>query len=63
MAQMSLKALRVNAGMTQKAAAEAVGVSVVTIIKWERGERKPKINKLYELCKTYGCSLDDVKIG
>lgn len=60
MAQMTLKAARVNAGLTQKAAAEALNVSNKTLCCWENGSRIPKADKIDPLCDLYGVSYDDL---
>ena len=56
----SIKAARVNAGMTQKEAAKALGVSETTVIKWENGRAVPLANKFVEMCQLYKVSMDDV---
>lgn len=58
--RISLEAARVNAGMTQPQAAQAIGVSVVTILKWEKGTTVPPVDKAEELVNLYGLRLDDV---
>ena len=40
--KLTLKAWRTNAGMTQPALAEAIGVSKDTICRWERGDTQPR---------------------
>ena len=60
MAQITLKAARVNAGLTQKAAADALNVSNKTLCAWEKGERVPKVNKIDALCDLYKVSYDDL---
>lgn len=53
--KITLKAARVNAGMTQKEAADKIGVSETTIINWENGKTAcnarmmPKIAALYNI--------------
>lgn len=58
--RVSLKAARVNAGILQKEAAKAAGVSSLTIIKWEKGESSPDIEHFDKLCKLYNCTRDDI---
>ncbi|MGN1283861.1 MAG: helix-turn-helix domain-containing protein, partial [Candidatus Limosilactobacillus intestinavium] len=41
--QLTLKALRVNQGMTQEEAAKAVGVSEYTWSNYERGKSFPNV--------------------
>ncbi len=56
----SIKAARVNAGYTQKQAAQALGVSETTVIKWEKGTAVPLADKFVEMCRLYNVSMDDV---
>ena len=58
MFQISLEAARVNAKMSQKDAAIAVGVNVSTISNWEKGKTSPDADKFKELCSVYGCPID-----
>ena len=52
--QISLKAARVNAELTQKEAANRIGVDVSTIISWENGKTSPKAVQLQYICEVYG---------
>ncbi len=56
--KMTLKVLRTISGMTQEQVAEAVGVSRVTYLKWERYETYPDVKQLVKLSEVFGCSLD-----
>lgn len=56
----SIRAARVNAGYTQKQAAQALGVSESTVIKWEKGSSVPLADKFVEMCQLYNVSMDDV---
>ena len=56
----TIKAARVNAGLTQKDVAKALGVSETTVIKWEKGTSIPLADKFVEMCKLYNVSMDDV---
>jgi DNA-binding XRE family transcriptional regulator len=56
----SIKAARVNAGLTQKEAAKALGVSETTVMKWEKGASVPLADKFVEMCRLYNVSMDDV---
>ena len=58
--RVSLKAARINAGYTQKQAADLVGVTPSTIIKWESGKTFPKADKFAELCKIYKADFNDI---
>ena len=52
--ELSLKAARVNANLTQKQVAEKLGKNPMTIASWEKGKTSPSIKNLYRLCKLYG---------
>ena len=60
--KITLKALRVNADLTQLEAAEKIGITRETLIKWETHKTFPKIDVLQKMCGVYGCTLDDVFI-
>lgn len=56
----SIKAARVNAGYTQKQAAQALGVSETTVIKWEKGTSIPLADKFVEMCRLYNVPMDEI---
>lgn len=58
--KITLKALRVNAGLSQKEVAKKLGISNNTLIKWERYLSYPRVLQLDKMCKLYGCSMDDI---
>lgn len=58
MFKISLEAARVNAKMSQKAAAQAVGVNVTTLSNWENGRTSPDVDKFKKLCELYDCPSD-----
>ncbi len=60
--QITIKAARVNADLTQKEVCEAVNVAVSTLIRWEQGETFPTVPQLKKLCELYHCQLDDIFI-
>lgn len=60
MAKVTLRAARVNAGYTQKFAAQAVNVSNKTMVKWEKGLAFPDVRQALELCNLYGVTFDDI---
>ena len=51
--QISLAAARVNAGLTQKDVAKAMGVSKNTIVSIENGKRMPKAAELSFFSEIY----------
>ena len=56
--KITLEAARVNSGLTQKEAAEKVGVSVNTLINWEKNRTAPTIDYAIKLSQTYDIGLD-----
>lgn len=55
-----IKKLRESKGMTQKALAHRLGVERSTVAKWETGEATPRSDKLLEIAKIFGCTIDDL---
>lgn len=53
-----LRALRKECGMTQEQLAEALGVSVGAVSKWERGAAVPELELLTALAELFEVSLD-----
>ena len=60
MPQITLRAARVNAGLTQAAAAKEIGVSVSTLKKWEKGIAFPRQPHIMKLCEVYGVAYDNI---
>lgn len=58
--KIKLKALRVNAELTQKEAAEKLGITKRTLQKWEDYETSPTGVQLSRIANLYGCTLDDI---
>ena len=63
MLQISLAAARVNAGLTQREAAEKVGVSHVTLLNWEHGKTRPDIATARRLAELYEIPLDNLYLS
>lgn len=57
---ISLKAARVNAGLTQKEVAERMGINSATIMKWEKGITSPSVERFRELCNIYEADYNDI---
>ena len=57
---ISLKAARVNAGLTQEQAAKALGVKKGTILNYEKYRTKPSIEMAKNIAALYGCTIDDI---
>lgn len=60
MIKLTLKAARVNAGFTQKEAAEKLGISNVTLCNWEKGVSFPDAQQIQKICELYGVSYDNL---
>lgn len=60
MAKITLKAARVNAGLTQDGLAEKLGVSRKMIAEWELGNVPMKPAYLFAICYITGFSEDDI---
>lgn len=60
MSKITLKAARVNQGLTQKEVAKELNVSTKTICFWEKGIRMPKVIYIDKLCDLYKVSYDDI---
>mgnify|MGYP002515697027 CR=1 FL=1 len=54
MEKLTLKAARVNAGLTQAEAADKIGVSVQTIFNYEKGRAFPDVRVLKRIEDVYG---------
>ena len=58
--KFSLKAARVNAGLTQDEVARSIKKSKNTIVSYEKGRSVPDIEIGKALAKLYGMSVDDI---
>ena len=56
----NLKQMRENAGVTQKAVAEAIGVSQQSINKYENHNIEPDIETLIRLAQYFHCTVDQL---
>ena len=57
---ISIKAARVNAGLTQKAVGESVGKSKNTIASYEAYTTQPDIKTAQAMAELFGMSIDDI---
>lgn len=55
---ISLKAARVNANMTQRELAKALDVTVDTVLNWEKGKSEPRLTELRKLSELSGIPMD-----
>lgn len=53
-----LKTLRIKNGVTQKAIADGIGVTSVSVQRFEYGTAKPKLDTVVRLADFFGVSLD-----
>ena len=58
--KITLKAARVNKGLTQQEVAKAMKKSKNTIVNYESGKSVPDIETGKALANLYGCSVDDL---
>lgn len=58
MKKISLKAARVNAGLSQKVAAKKLEISNSTLCSWENGKTFPDQPMIEKICVLYGLTYD-----
>ena len=58
--KITLRAARVNAGLTQKDAAASLKISNKTLGNWENGVSAPNVKNLASLCALYGVEYDNI---
>ncbi len=58
--QISLKAARVNAELSQQDVANALRISKSTLINWEKGRTAPDVVQMQKLCEIYQIPLNDI---
>ena len=57
---MSLKAARINKGLTQREAALLIGVSVATMANYEKGASFPDVPVIMKIEKVYGLPYSEI---
>ena len=60
MLKISLRAARVNAGLSQDEVASLLQISNKTLSNWENGDTFPSAKRIESLCELYGVSYDDI---
>ena len=60
MVKISLRAARVNAGLSQKEVAISLGISNKTLSNWENGDTFPSAQNIERLCELYKLSYDEI---
>lgn len=58
--KITLKAARVNAGMTQADVAKKLEVSRCTVLNWENGKQKIGIPQFTALCAIYNVKSENI---
>ena len=57
---ITLKALRVNAGLDQKTAAERLGIVPETLSSWENAKSFPNVLQITKIEKLYSVKYSDI---
>lgn len=57
---MSIKTVRESKNLTQQYIANELGISRTSVAMWETGEAMPRADKLPELAKILGCTIDEL---
>lgn len=59
--RITIKAARINKGLTQGEAAKALDVTKKTISSWEQYRTRPSVDKVEKICKLYDVDYDNIK--
>ena len=59
--RITLKAARVNAGLSQEEVCKKIGRKRLSLWRWESGKDAPPPKILDELCALYGVEKADIK--
>lgn len=60
MVKLSLKAARINSGLNQSQAAEALGIGVDTLSRYERGLSYPNVEIIQKMENLYNIHYDNL---
>ena len=60
--KVSIKALRVNAELSQQEAADKIGVAPRTLQNWENGVTYPTAVQLVSICSVYNCTMAGISL-
>ena len=63
MLKITLKAARINVGLSQKEVAKLLGISNKTIHSWENGATSPSAKHIDALCELYKVSFNDINFS
>lgn len=58
--KFTLASARVNAGLSQKKAAEELGISNKTLCSWENYASYPGADMIPKICELYGIPYDQI---
>lgn len=56
----NIKRFRENLNISQSVLADLMSVAQQAVAKWETGEAMPRADKLPELAKILGCTIDEL---
>lgn len=59
--RITMKAARVNRGLTQAEVADALNVTKKTVSYWENGKTIPKLDKIELLCNLLNVQYNDIQ--
>ena len=57
---MRLKEMRIAARLSQKEAAQRIGVVQSAVAHWENQGNHPRLSKLPKIAEAYGCTVADL---
>ena len=57
---MSIKTVRESKNLTQQYIANELGISRTSVAMWETGEAMPRADRLPELARILGCTIDEL---
>lgn len=58
--RLTLKAARINSGLSQKEVAEKLGISRDSLRFYEKYKKSPKIDLAIKMAQLYNCTLSDL---
>lgn len=56
----AIKKHRETAKLKQAELAEKIGISTVTLSRYENGEREPRVTELRKMSEIFGCTIDEL---
>lgn len=59
--KISIRAARINKGLTQAESAKALGIDKKTLSSWEQYKTMPSADKIILLCDLYGVPYDNIR--